>query len=63
MTKLNGKSITREMKVPGIPRPLVVELDDRTQVVRMWEKGCRTRYYLPAKTIYALMIQQGGTSK
>jgi len=58
MTKLNGKCIKREMVVGGLRRPLVIELDERTQVVRMWEKGCRTHYSLPALAIYGLMIRQ-----
>jgi len=63
MTKLNGKSVKREMTVGGLRRPLVIELDERTQVVRMWEKGCRTHYYLPALAIYGMMIRQGNESK
>lgn len=63
MTKLNGKSVKREMTVAGLRRPLCIELDERTQVVRMWEKGCRTRYYLPALAIYGLMIRNGQESK
>ena len=58
MTKLNGKSIKREMIVPRLRRPLVIELDERTQVVRMWEKGCREHYFLPALAIYEMMIRQ-----
>jgi hypothetical protein len=58
VTKLNGKSIKREMRVAGLGRTLIIELDERTQVVRMWEKGCRTHYSLPALTIYGLMIRQ-----
>ncbi len=63
MTKLNGKCIKREMTVGGLRRPLVIELDERTQVIRMHEKGSRTRYYLPALAIYGMMIRQGDTSK
>jgi len=48
MTKLHGKCIKREMTVGGLRRPLVIELDERTQVVRMYEKGSRTHYQLPA---------------
>ena len=63
MTKLNGKCIKREMSVGGLRRPLVIELDESTQSVRMWEKGSRTHYYLPALTVYGMMIRQGDTSK
>jgi hypothetical protein len=31
MTKLHGKCIKREMTVGGLRRPLVIELDERTQ--------------------------------
>ena len=63
MTKLNGKSISREMTVGGLRRPLVIELDERTQVIRMHEKGSRTHYQLPAMSIFTMMIRQGDTSK
>jgi len=63
MTKLNGKCIKREMTVGGLRRPLVIELDERTQVVRMYEKGSRTHYQLPAMSIFTLMIRDGTVSR
>jgi len=61
MTKLNGKSIKREMTAGRYQ--LIIELDERTQMVRMWEKGSRTHYQLPAMSIFTMMIWDGTISK
>ena len=55
MTPLK-RPIRREVVVPGIPRPVIVEIDPETKRLGFREKGARTTYYLPIKTAFSLAI-------
>lgn len=56
MTKLKGP-IRREVTVPGIPRPVVIEIDPETKRLGFRERGARTTYYLPIMTAFSLAIR------
>ena len=57
MTKLN-KTIKREVTIPRVNRPVIVELDPETKRIGFHEKGCRRVYWMPIQTAYTLAILQ-----
>ena len=56
MTRL-AKSIRRELDVPSVPRPVVIEIDPETKRIGFRERGCRRTYWLPIATAYAMAIR------
>ena len=63
MTTLK-KSIKREVACYGT-RPVIVELDAETKRIGFREKGCKTTYWIPIMTVFALAIranEKGGKS-
>ena len=55
MTKLD-KRIRREISIPRINRPVIVELDPETKRIGFHEKGCRKTYWMPLQTAFTLAI-------
>ena len=56
MTKLS-KSVRRELTIPTVSRPVIVEMDPETKRIGFHEKGCRKVYWLSILTAYALAIR------
>ncbi len=55
MTKLT-KAVKRELTVPSVNRPVVVEIDPETKTLGFHEKGCRKVYRLPIQTAFMMAI-------
>ena len=56
MTTLK-KSIKRELAVPSISKPVIIEIDPETKRIGFHEKGCRRIYWLPILTAFTMAIQ------
>jgi hypothetical protein len=55
MTKL-AKAVRREVDLYGVG-PVVVEIDPVSKCFILHEKGCRTRYHIPIKTVFLMAIR------
>jgi hypothetical protein len=62
MTRL-AKSIAREVAVGGMRKPLIVTIDPESQRIGIHEKNCRTIYWLPIMTVFALAIRANEKGK
>lgn len=61
MTRLD-KSISREMTLPGVLRPVAVTIDPETREIGFREKGCRKTYWYSLKAVYIAAIKDGRQS-
>ena len=55
MTKLK-KKVKRELDIPSINKPVVIEVDPETKRLGFREKGCRRTFWLPIKTAYMMAV-------
>ncbi len=57
MTKLASKVVRREIDLrPAILRPVIIEIDGDSKVIRIREKGCREPHTIPILTVFKLAI-------
>lgn len=57
MTKLN-KTIKREVSLPKVKRPIIVELDPESKTITLREKGVRGKgYSIPIMTLYVMLVR------
>ena len=56
MVKLN-KPLKREISLPKIRRPIIVELDPESQEITLREKGARKGYSIPIATLYVILVK------
>jgi len=56
MTKLN-KPVKREISLPKIKRPIIVELDPEAKTITLREKGGRKGYSILIMALYTFLVR------
>ena len=58
-SSIDGKVFKRQVTLHGIQRPVNIYIDGESKVIRFQEKGCRTAYSIPIKTVFLMAVKSG----